>query len=88
MQSSPRPGPDTLENTFGLTVVELEDPVLPTASVERARRLPAWLKRPLPASGGMGFTQALVGELGLETVCERPSARIVRNVGLARQPLL
>ncbi len=70
MQSSPRPGPDTLENTFGLTVVELEDPVLPTASVERARRLPAWLKRPLPASGGMGFTQALVGELGLETVCE------------------
>ncbi len=35
-----------------------------------ARRLPDWLKRPIPAAGGMGFTQSLVSELGLETVCE------------------
>ena len=36
----------------------------------RSRRLPDWLKRPIPASGGMGFTRKLVEELGLETVCE------------------
>lgn len=36
----------------------------------RERRLPAWLKRPIPASGGIDFTRALVAELGLETVCE------------------
>src|SRR3954468_20848235 len=34
------------------------------------RRLPAWLKRPIPSSGGTYFTKSLVGELGLETVCE------------------
>jgi lipoyl synthase len=35
-----------------------------------ARRLPDWLKRPIPAAGGMSFTRSLVSELGLETVCE------------------
>jgi lipoic acid synthetase len=35
-----------------------------------ARRLPKWLKRPIPAAGGMSFTRSLVEELGLETVCE------------------
>jgi lipoyl synthase len=35
-----------------------------------ARRLPAWLKRPIPATGGMYFTRDLIGELGLETICE------------------
>lgn len=34
------------------------------------RRLPEWLKRPIPTAGGMGFTKNLVAELGLETVCE------------------
>jgi lipoyl synthase len=34
------------------------------------RRLPDWLKRPLPASGGLAFTRDLVAELKLETVCE------------------
>jgi lipoyl synthase len=34
------------------------------------RRLPEWLKRPIPASGGMSFTRSLVADLGLETVCE------------------
>ncbi len=36
----------------------------------RPRRLPPWLKRPIPAAGGVGFTRDLVAELGLETVCE------------------
>jgi lipoic acid synthetase len=32
--------------------------------------LPAWLKRPIPASVGLGGTASLVRELGLETICE------------------
>ena len=36
----------------------------------RTRRLPEWLKRPIPPAGGMSFTRSLVAELGLETVCE------------------
>ncbi len=35
-----------------------------------SRRLPEWLKRPIPTAGGMSFTRKLVEELGLETVCE------------------
>jgi lipoic acid synthetase len=34
------------------------------------RRLPEWLKRPIPASGGMYATKDLIGELRLETICE------------------
>jgi lipoic acid synthetase len=34
------------------------------------RRLPDWLKRPIPAAGGTYFTRDLVAELGLETICE------------------
>jgi lipoic acid synthetase len=34
------------------------------------RRLPSWLKRPIPAAGGTYFTKNLIGELGLETICE------------------
>ena len=34
------------------------------------RRLPEWLRRPIPEAGGMYATQRLVGELGLETICE------------------
>ena len=34
------------------------------------RRLPEWLKRPIPSSGGTYFTKNLIGELGLETICE------------------
>src|SRR5262245_8150639 len=46
-----------------LPVVELPAPA-------PRRRLPEWLKRPIPASGGMGGTAQLVSELGLETICE------------------
>lgn len=33
-------------------------------------RLPTWLKRPLPAGNGNGFTASLLNDLRLETVCE------------------
>lgn len=36
----------------------------------RERRLPPWLKRPLPSGNGQHFTARLLSELGLETVCE------------------
>jgi lipoic acid synthetase len=36
----------------------------------RPRRLPPWLKQPIPRSGGTYFTKALIAELGLETICE------------------
>jgi len=35
-----------------------------------AGRLPAWLKRPLPRGNGNAFTQSLLDDLRLETVCE------------------
>lgn len=35
-----------------------------------SRRLPSWLKRPLPRSNGNFFTATLLRELRLETVCE------------------
>ena len=34
------------------------------------RRLPDWLRKPLPEGNGNFFTQSLLDELGLETVCE------------------
>ncbi|MCA1684682.1 MAG: lipoyl synthase [Planctomycetia bacterium] len=48
-------------------------PVLPVIAPEPEaprRRLPGWLKRPIPESGGTYFTKGLIAELGLETVCE------------------
>ena len=45
------------------------DPILDAVAAPR-RRLPSWLKRPIPESRGTYFTQDLVGELGLETICE------------------
>ena len=40
------------------------------AAPERASRLPAWLKRELPRGNGNFFTQNLIEDLKLETVCE------------------
>ncbi len=40
------------------------DPAAPT------RRLPSWLKRPFPNGNGNFFTEGLLQELRLETVCE------------------
>ena len=48
-------------------------PVLPVVDVDASaprRRLPEWLKRPIPAAGGTYYTKDLVAELGLETICE------------------
>ncbi len=51
-------------------------PILPVLGGDLApaespkRRLPEWLKRPIPAAGGTYFTKNLIGELGLETICE------------------
>jgi lipoic acid synthetase len=39
-------------------------------AVEKARRLPSWLKRKLPQGNENFFTHDLLRELGLETVCE------------------
>ena len=47
-----------------LNVVDAASPVSP------ARRLPAWLKRPLPVGNQNFFTNNLLRELKLETVCE------------------
>jgi lipoic acid synthetase len=50
----------------------LDPALIPAADNQpgRPRRLPDWLKRPLPRGNGNFFTQALLRELRLETVCE------------------
>src|SRR5437868_4230428 len=47
-------------------------PVLdrPPGVAARRQRLPAWLKRPLPAGNENFFTEGLLRELGLETVTD------------------
>ena len=48
----------------------LIDRVAPTPGPSQVRRLPDWLKRPLPAGNEDSFTHRLLRELELETVCE------------------
>lgn len=60
---------DSKSAAANLTIVSLDDSP-ETTQVASPRRLPSWLKRPIPAAGGMYATQKLVDELGLETVCE------------------
>jgi len=43
-------------------------PVSPSA--KESRRLPSWLKRQVPLGGGNNFTNNLIAELGLETICD------------------
>ena len=43
---------------------------LPVIDRPPARRLPDLLRRPLPAGNGNFFTQSLLRDLRLETVCE------------------
>ena len=45
-------------------------PAPPAPASPPRRRLPEWLKRPIPEAGGVYFTRNLIGELGLETICE------------------
>jgi lipoyl synthase len=54
----------------GLPILQDVPTDAPGSGPSPARRLPAWLKRPIPATGGMYFTRDLIGELGLETICE------------------
>jgi lipoic acid synthetase len=54
---------------FSLPTVE-PGAVSPTVPAAGRGRLPAWLKRPLPAGNENFFTQSLLRELRLETVCE------------------
>ncbi len=53
-----------------LPIVGQESAVEEVAVSKPRRRLPEWLKRPIPESGGMYLTRSLVDELKLETVCE------------------
>jgi len=50
-----------------LTLSVIEKPVKPKVT---ARRLPEWLRRPLPSGNENFFTHGVVEELKLETVCE------------------
>src|SRR5437588_8674497 len=45
-------------------------PLIDAAPGESRRRLPAWLKRPLPTGNENFYTHNLLRELNLETVCE------------------
>jgi lipoic acid synthetase len=65
------PGSPSLP-VLGESEATLPDPAPDAEPHDRAaaRRLPPWLKRPIPAAGGMSFTRSLISELGLETVCE------------------
>lgn len=44
-------------------------PIIELSSEPPKRRLPKWLKRPLPQAG-MAFTDDVISDLNLETVCE------------------
>jgi lipoic acid synthetase len=63
LPSLPVLGADAAAGVLSAPLQIAEEPLRP-------RRLPEWLKRPIPAAGGMSFTRSLVSELGLETVCE------------------
>lgn len=45
-------------------------PVLESDPSPQGRRLPPWLKRPLPLGGTMGVTREVVARSGVATVCE------------------
>lgn len=56
-----------------LPIVALDEPGLGGSASHAMTwrpRLPEWLRRPIPESGGLGSTRKLVRELGLETICE------------------
>src|SRR5262249_55541987 len=74
MSMPPHPGNPVLPSltilgSGAMTAPETTSDPVPQA-IGRTRRLPDWLKRPIPGAGGMSFTRSLVSELGLETVCE------------------
>lgn len=48
----------------------IELPVLSSEAPRPARRLPPWLKRPMPLGGEMALTRRVVSASGVATVCE------------------
>jgi len=72
------PARDNAPGLPGLPIIELDSSLpivgngetVATVEKSKSRRLPEWLRRPIPSSGGMGFTKSLVADLGLETICE------------------
>ena len=64
MNDTTRPG--ALLHTAPLNIVPF-NAMLQTEAPQR--RLPRWLKRPLPQSG-MAYTSDVISDLRLETVCE------------------
>src|SRR5436309_3306730 len=62
-------GPALSSRRGGKPILMLPLPVVEAAS-QPTRRLPSWLKRNLPRGNENFFTQGLLDELRLETVCE------------------
>ena len=87
MSMPPHPGDPALPSlmVLGTGAAPRQDPDLDAGAPRpaRTRRLPEWLKRPIPLAGGMSFTRSLVSELGLETGCE--SARWSQSLGMLDQ---
>ena len=54
---------------FDLPIVQAMPEQLPSRTTER-ERLPKWLKREVPKGNANHFTEGLLDELGLETVCD------------------
>ena len=48
--------------------------------------LPRWLKRNVPKGNANHFTARLIGQLGLQTVCDHANARTGWNVTRRRRP--
>lgn len=57
------------ESVFELPIVTDASPGLTSDLPKEVRRLPKWLKRPLPKPG-MFYTSSVIDDLRLETVCE------------------
>lgn len=55
---------------ISLPTIHPESSTPATPSPLSSRRLPDWLRKPLPSGNGNFFTQSLLDELRLETVCE------------------
>ena len=66
----PTPSPSADARRSAPLPIVVLDPPAPDPADTPHRRLPPWLKRPIPESGGMYATRALVDELKLETICE------------------
>ena len=53
---------------------------------EKGRRLPEWLRRPMPTAGDYNKTSDIVSSLGLETICMTPIVPIGASAGRGERP--